>query len=72
MKDRPTASGDKNVIVLFSCGIIGIGMLLPMNFYYNADTYWKYKWRVINNSTQSFDLGESKPKVAKLSERHHS
>ena len=61
MKEKTPSVADinnNNGVVLFSCGIIGIGMLLPMNFYYNADTYWKYKWRVIDNSTQSFDLGE--------------
>ena len=46
-------------VVLLGCGVIGVGMLLPMNFYFNADAYWKYKWRVIGNSTQSFDLGEN-------------
>ena len=45
-------------VVLLGCGVIGVGMLLPMNFYFNADAYWKYKWRVIGNSTQSFDLGQ--------------
>lgn len=55
--DKKFKVGDKSLLVLVSCGIIGVGMLLPMNFYYNADAYWKYKWRVIGNSTQNFDLG---------------
>ena len=43
--------------ILVSCGVIGVGMLLPLNFYYNADAYWKYKWRKVGNDTQPFDLG---------------
>ena len=54
---RKSQVGDKSLLILISCGVIGVGMLLPMNFYYNADAYWKYKWRVIGNSTQNFDLG---------------
>ena len=43
--------------ILVSCGVIGVGMLLPLNFYYNADAYWKYKWRKVGSDTQPFDLG---------------
>ena len=49
---------DKHNLVLLTCGVIGVAMLLPMNFYFNADSYWKYKWRHIENVTQPFDLGK--------------
>ena len=48
---------DQHNLVLLTCGVIGVAMLLPMNFYFNADSYWKYKWRRIENVTQPFDLG---------------
>ena len=47
---------DRHHVVLLTCGVIGVAMLLPMNFYFNADSYWKYKWRRIDNVTQPFDL----------------
>ena len=47
---------DSHNLVLLTSGVIGVAMLLPMNFYFNADSYWKYKWRRIDNVTQPFDL----------------
>ena len=47
---------DSHNLVLLTSGVIGVAMLLPMNFYFNADSYWKYKWRRLDNVTQPFDL----------------
>ncbi len=58
-KERKEVSDDprdRHHLVLLTCGVIGVAMLLPMNFYFNADSYWKYKWRRIENVTQPFDL----------------
>ena len=47
--DPLVVPSDKGNIVYASCCILGISMLLPMNFYFNADGYWKYKWRNIED-----------------------
>ena len=57
MSEAPPSGWIPRKLVVFGCGFIGVGMLLPLNFYYNADAYWKYKWRHIGNTTQPFDLG---------------
>jgi len=36
---------DHRKVVLLATGWLGVSMLLPMNFYFNADSYWKYKFR---------------------------
>jgi len=30
------------------CGWLGVGMLLPWNFYYNASSYWMFKFRSVS------------------------
>ena len=46
---------DKNNLVYIICYWLGIGMLLPWNFVYNVDGYWKYKFRNIANDTTTND-----------------
>ena len=46
---------DKNNLVYIICYWLGIGMLLPWNFVYNVDGYWKYKFRNIANDTITSD-----------------
>ena len=48
---------EKSTLVLVTCGFIGVGFTLPFSFYISADAYWKHKWRIIEDSTQSFNLG---------------
>ena len=36
-------------LVYIICCWLGIGMLLPWNFFYNVDGYWKYKFRDIHH-----------------------
>ena len=47
--DSLLVPSDKGNMVYFSCCLLGISMLLPMNFYFNADGYWKSKWRNIDD-----------------------
>ena len=47
-KDAPK---DKHNLIFIICCWLGIGMLLPWNFYYSADGYWKYKFRNPENDT---------------------
>ena len=56
-REAPSKDGSSQKLLVLSCGVIGVGMLLPLNFYYNADAYWKHKWRQIGNTTQPFNLG---------------
>ena len=44
------APRDRGNFVLVSCFILGIGMLLPVNFYFNASAYWKAKWRNVHSN----------------------
>ena len=43
---------DKGNIVYFSCCLLGISMLLPMNFYFNADRYWEDRWKNLDDPDQ--------------------
>ncbi len=50
-------SFERSSLVLVTCGFIGVGFTLPMSFYISADAYWKDKWRIVEDSTQPFNLG---------------
>ena len=50
-------SFERSNIVLVICGFIGVGFTLPMAFFISADAYWKHKWRILENSSQPFNLG---------------
>ena len=52
-EDPLVVPSDKGNIVYISCCVLGISMLLPMNFYFNADGYWKYKWRNLDDEEAS-------------------
>ena len=45
------APKDKNNLVFLICCWLGIGMLLPWNFFYSVDGYWKHKFRDPENDT---------------------
>ena len=45
-------------VVLAAAGFISIAFVLPMTFYFNADAYWKYKWRPLGDGDQPFDLSK--------------
>jgi len=46
---------DRNNLVFIIFCWLGIGMLLPWNFFYNVDGYWKCKFRNIQNETITSD-----------------
>ena len=46
----PSPPRDKYNLVYIICCWLGIGMLLPWNFFYNVDGYWKYKFRDLDHA----------------------
>ena len=50
-------SFERSNIVLVISGFISVGFTLPMAFYISADSYWKHKWRIIEDSSPPFNLG---------------
>lgn len=46
----PSPPSDKYNLVYIICCWLGIGMLLPWNFFYNVDGYWKYKFRDLDHA----------------------
>ena len=42
---------DKKNLVFIICCWLGIGMLLPWNFFYSANGYWQHKFRDPLNET---------------------
>ena len=57
---------ERSSLVLVTCGFIGVGFTLPMSFYISADAYWKDKWRIVEDSTQPFNLGIKEIKMLDL------
>ena len=50
-KDEDEAPKDEKNLVFIICCWLGIGMLLPWNFFYSVDGYWKFKFRNLQNDT---------------------
>ena len=50
-KMSPTPPRDKHQLVYIICCWLGIGMLLPWNFFSQVNGYWMYKFRNIPNDT---------------------
>ena len=50
-KMSPSPPRDKHQLVYIICCWLGIGMLLPWNFFSQVNGYWMYKFRNIPNDT---------------------
>lgn len=48
-QDLKTAPEDKKNFVYIMFYWLGIGTLLPWNFFISVSEYWKYKWRTLDD-----------------------
>ena len=50
------ASTDKHSLVYLTFVLLGIGTLLPWNFFISVSAYWNFKYRTINETFDEFEV----------------